>query len=162
MSCRLLRSNLLKLLSIAADMKIADTDVPSDIFADPACDPTLELAIVGSEQAGESSSSCPGKYGGKDALALSTDPYDVGSKAIYKKSPRIKFRIAAKWMIGTMLSKTFNMVPENQSILVKARPYNLLHLLSSLYCEKIGFNHLTLKNSDTGKSSSWLAIDKLS
>lgn len=64
------------------------TDVRNDIIANPTLDPTLELNLVDSENAGDSSRNIPGESGGKDALALFTGRSDLGSESISEE----KFR----------------------------------------------------------------------
>lgn len=77
-----------KLLAITADIKMMDTDICSDVIADATSDPTLALGLVDAEHACESNSNGAAISGGIDALPTSTDPADVGSKAISKERVR--------------------------------------------------------------------------
>lgn len=71
-------------MAIVVDFTVTGTNVRSDITADPTSDPILEPGLVESEQADESGSNSPAKYGVKASLAFYTGPFPVGSKSMSK------------------------------------------------------------------------------
>lgn len=84
-SCWIFLRNPPKQLAIISDNKITEVNVRSDIVADPTSDPTFKQGVVDFGQADESGSNGRFKSVREEALALSTDTSDVGSKSTFKE-----------------------------------------------------------------------------